>query len=81
MYEIAEAIGCEQTTETVEDFIQLLSISDNNTNVWAAVHILERIPSNKKTEEKAIYIIKKLADRDSAEALGFKLWLANYKNN
>ncbi len=79
MYEIAEKIGYEQTTETIDDFAKLLEINENKTNVWAAVHILERIPADKLIEEKALKIIKQQADGDSAEAMGFKIWLDNYK--
>lgn len=59
MYEIAEKIGYEQITETVVEFAKLLDIKDNKTDVWSAVHLLERIPSDKTTEEKALEIIKK----------------------
>jgi len=79
MYEIAEKIGYEQTTETIDDFTKLLEINENKTNVWAAVHIMERIPVDKKIEERALNIIKYQADGDSAEAMGFKIWLDDYK--
>lgn len=79
MYEIVEKIGYEQTTETIDDFAKLLDAADNKTNVWTAVHILERIPADKTIEEKAVTIIKKQADGDTAEAMGFKIWLDNYK--
>ena len=79
MYEIAEKIGYEQTTETIDDFAKLLEINEYKINVWAAVHILERIPADKSIEEKALKIIKQQADGDSAEAMGFKIWLDNYK--
>ena len=78
MYEIAEKIGYEQTTETIDDFSKLLDVTDNKTNVWAAVHILERIPTDKTIEEKALKIIKQQSDGDTAEAMGFKIWLDNY---
>ncbi len=79
MYEIAEKICYKQTTETIDDFAKLLEINENKTNVWAAVHILERIPADKTIKEKALRIIKHQADGDSAEAMGFKIWLDNYK--
>ena len=79
MYEIAEKIGYEQTIETIEDFAKLLEIIDNKTNVWTAVHILERIPADKTIEEKALKIIKNQANGDSADAMGFRIWLDNYK--
>ena len=79
MYKITEKIVYEQTTETIDDFAKLLDVSDNKTNVWTAVHILERIPVGKTIEEKALKIIKQQADGDSADAMGFKIWLDNYK--
>ncbi len=79
MYEIAEKIGYEQTTETINDFAKLLDITENKTNVWTAVHILERIPVDRTIEEKALAIIKKQAEGDTANAMGFKIWLDNYK--
>jgi hypothetical protein len=79
MYEIAEKIGSEQTTDTIVDFAKLLDITENKTNVWVAVHILERIPVNKTIEEKALQIIKRQTETDSANAMGFKIWLDNYK--
>jgi hypothetical protein len=79
MYEIAEKIGCNQTTETIDDFAKLLEIDDNKTNVWVAVHILERIPTDKTIEEKALKIIKKQADGDLPDAMGYKIWLDNYR--
>ena len=79
MYGIAEKISYEQPTETIDGFAKLLEINENKTNVWAAVHILERISVYKKIEEKALKIIKQQADGDTAEAMGFKIWLDNYK--
>jgi len=79
MYEIAESIGYEKTTETIDDFAKLLDINDNNTNVWTAVHIIERVPIDKKIEERALKIIKQQAEGNSADAMGFKIWLDNYK--
>lgn len=79
MYEIAEKIGYEDTTETINDFIKLLDISENKTNVWAAVHMLERIPVDSNAEIKALEIIKRIANGDSAEAMGFQIWLDDYK--
>lgn len=79
MYEIAEKIGHEDTPVTINDFIRLLDISENKTNVWAAVHLLERMPVNSKAELKALAIIKEIAKGDNAEAMGFQSWLDDYK--
>ena len=80
MYEIAKKIAYEHTTETIIDFAKLLEITENETNIWAAVHILECIPTDKVIEEKALGIIKKQAVGDTAEAMGFQIWLKNYLN-
>jgi hypothetical protein len=79
MYEIAEKIGYEQTNETIDDFAKLLDVTDNKTNVWAALHILERIPVDKTVEERALKIIKQQTTGDSVDAMGLKIWLDNYK--
>ena len=79
MYEIAEKIGYEKTIETIDDFAKLLDVTDNKTNVWTAIHILERVPADKTIEEIALKIIKQQADGDSADAMGYKIWLDNYK--
>jgi len=81
MYEIAEKIGYEQTAKTIDDFAKLLEIHENKTNVWVAVHILERIPANKTIEEKALRIIKQQADGDTAKAMGLKYgWSTTGRN-
>ncbi|MBV6880114.1 hypothetical protein NG800_008060 [Epilithonimonas ginsengisoli] len=79
MYQISEKIGYEQTPETIDDFANLLEINENKINVWAAVHILECVPVDNTIEEKALKIIKQQAAGDSSEAMGFKIWLDNYK--
>ncbi len=78
MYEIAEKVGYEQTKETINDFSKLLDIAENKTNIWAATHLLERIPVDKKVEEKAISIIQNVANGETGESMGFKMWLENY---
>ena len=52
--------------------------TDNKTNIWAATHLLERIPADKNVEEKALGIIQQVAKGESAKSMGFKIWLENY---
>ena len=78
MYEIVEAIGYKKTEETPEQFARLLNISDNKTNLWASIHILERIPIDSETEEKALDIIRTAAQGDSADAMGYQFWLNDW---
>ena len=79
MYEIAEKIGDVNTEESIKDFIALLEVSENNTNIWASTHLLERIQVDKHIEERALKIIEVVSNSDSAEALGLKMWLEEYK--
>ena len=78
MYEIVEAIGYEKTHETSEQFVELLDISDHKTNLWAAIHILERLPIDTQTERKGLEIIKTAAQGDSADAMGYQGWLNDW---
>ena len=85
MYEIVEAIGYEQTNETPEQFAGLLDISDNKTNLWAAIHILERLPTDSDIEKRALEIIRTATKGESADAMGYQSWLEDWnkkiKNN
>ena len=81
MYEIVEKIGFEQSTIAINDFIKLLDIDNNKTNIWAAVHILERIPVDKTVEQKALSIITQVIDGNSVDSIGFKVWLDNYRKD
>lgn len=80
MYEIVEKIGNGQTSETVSDFVRLLDITDYKTNVWAAIHLLEHLPVNQQTEERALKIIQQQANGAAADAMGYKIWLEHYNN-
>jgi len=78
MYEIAEKIGYEQTNDSINDFIKLLDIYENKTNIWAATHLLERIPIDERIEKKALEIIENAAKGATSEAMGFRMWLNEY---
>jgi len=78
MYEIVEAIGYELTEETPEQFCGLLDITENKTNLWAATHILDRLPIDKSIETKALSIIRQAAESDDINGMGFKIWLEDW---
>lgn len=80
LYWIAKKIALKNTTVTMDDFIKLLDVNENRTNIWAAVHLLELFQIDKIIEEKALKIIRQLVEGDSAEAIGFKIWLDNYNS-
>ncbi len=81
MYKIVEAIANEQTPETPNEFADLLDIPEHKISLWAAVHILERLPTDKEKEEKALTIIKTESQGDSADAIGYQFWLKNWNEN
>lgn len=78
MYEIVEAIKYEQSEKAIQQFTELLYIEDNNTNLWASIHSLERLPIDAATIEMALDIIRAVAQNDSAEAIGYQSWLDNW---
>lgn len=78
MYKIVEAIRYEQTDETPKQFAGLLDIPGNKTNLWAAIHLLELLPTSPDTEEKALAIINDAANGDSADAMGYQYWLNSW---
>ncbi|OYU96577.1 MAG: hypothetical protein CFE21_09345 [Bacteroidetes bacterium B1(2017)] len=79
MYEIVEKVAAKKSIETIDEFAKLLDITDNKTNVWAAIHILERFMPMDTIGEKAFEIIKLQSEGESADAMGFKIWLDNFR--
>ena len=79
MYKIVETIGKGKTEVTIEQFSELLEVTKQRTNLWAAVQLLERVSVNNETKEKALAIIRKAAAGDSAEAMGFQFWLNDWQ--
>ena len=78
MYEIVELISKRNNSSEIEKFSKLLKDNENRTNLWSSVHLLEKLNSDKRTKKEALKIIKKVAKGESAEAMGFQLWLKEY---
>ena len=78
MYGIVEKICCGETNESVDDFVELLELEENNTRLWAAIHLLERFPVTKEVEQKALKVIKKASQSNNAEALRYQVWLEEW---
>ena len=81
MYRIVRSIAENNDEIEINNFTELLNVTENRTNVWVAPQILTELNVDKQTEQKALEIIKKVADggSDNAEAMGFKMWLKDYK--
>lgn len=80
MYEIVSHLSQDASLECVNQFYELFQMSENNTNVWAAIHSLEHLTPDTLKTKKALSIIGKAAEGESAEAFGFQLWLKDWNN-
>ena len=81
MYEIVDEIRKSQKQEQLNQFVELLDIADNKTNLWAAVQMLEKLSVDNETETKALKIIKSESQGNSADALGYQIWLNKWTEN
>ena len=80
MYQIVSLIN-DFGLEGTQIFKKLLNISDYDTNVWAATHLLEKLSFDKPTATLALQIIETVASGDDIRATGYKMWLKDYKLN
>jgi hypothetical protein len=81
MYEIAESIGHEKAKASIDKFAALLDIADNKTNLWAAIHLLERIPVINEIENKALAVVESASTENNANSIGYQIWLKEWKQN
>lgn len=80
MYEIVNSLLENFGGSGLVEFEKLLLVKENRTNVWAAVHLLEKLSPSKMAEDEALKIIRKIAEGDNAEALGFQYWLEEWES-
>lgn len=79
MYKILESISESKNQTDIQKFTELLNVEENRTNLWVATQMLEKLNVDKKTEQKALKIIKKVANGNGTEAMGFQSWLSEYR--
>ena len=79
MYKIVDTIVSDFDVDGVREFSSLLDVTENETNIWAATHLLEKMKADPATQEKALAIIKNVAEQDDARGLGYRHWLENWK--
>ncbi len=77
MYQIIETINNDFGKEGILKLKALLDITDFQTNLWIAIHLMEKVALDKETEKKALSIIEKAAAGDGG--LGFRYWLRDWK--
>ena len=79
MYKIMNLLSENNNGTEILNFAELLTVEENKTNLWVATQMLEKLNVDKKTEQNALKIIKKVANGNGTEAIGFQSWLAEYK--
>ncbi|MCF2874787.1 MULTISPECIES: hypothetical protein [unclassified Tenacibaculum] len=79
MYEIINLFSEKNNKTEILNFAELLTVKENKTNLWVATQMLEKLKVDNKTEQIALKIIKKAANGNGAEAMGFQSWLTEYK--
>ncbi|HLP51345.1 MAG TPA: hypothetical protein VK154_10705 [Chitinophagales bacterium] len=78
MREIIELIKSDYQHFGTEKFQELLAVEEHRTNVWAAAQLLEILQLDKLNEAKALAIIKKVANGNDLDAIGFTTWLKEW---
>ena len=79
MYQIVSILHLEFHQEGLEAFQKLLDINENEINIWAATHLLEKLNPDKINEDKALKIIEKIVLGSSIEARGYSYWIKAWK--
>jgi hypothetical protein len=74
MYEIVHKIIMEYGENGIKEFIKLIDIKQNQVDLWAAVHTLEKMSVDESTEEKALMVIQD----EAKDSLGMEYWLRRY---
>ncbi len=79
MYKIVERIKKDFGVEGMNGFGKLLDTTENETNLWVAPQLLERMKPDEITKARALKIIKEAAAGDNANELGFETWIRNWE--
>lgn len=81
MRKIAKKIGNERNMDSLQMFRELLDVTENEVNLWGAIHWLELIGVDDFTNEKALNIIKNHIKIKGKDYYGFELWLKEYEES
>lgn len=80
MYEIVSSLTKDFGENGIREFEKLLNINENKTNVWASVHLLEKLTPSDDTKSQSLKIIYDISLGNSVEALGFRYWLKDWES-
>ncbi|NIK80454.1 galactokinase [Paenibacillus castaneae] len=78
MIRIAQRINID-FPQKMDEFSELLNEKKYRLDIWVAHHLLERMNYTKDMEEKAIAVIEEYAKEDSADGLGNRMWLSEWR--
>jgi hypothetical protein len=79
MYKIVQQLNKEFGTKGIEKIKPLLDVTEYRTNLWLAVHLLEKAKLDQHLEKKTLDIIEKFSNGDDLLAAGYKSWLKAWK--
>jgi hypothetical protein len=79
MYKIVQQLNKEFGAKGIEKIKPLLDVTTHRTNLWIAVHLLEKGNPDQETEKKALGIIERFSNGDDLLAAGYKSWLKAWK--
>lgn len=74
MYQIVEEIQAGYGPTGVIEFSKLMDDSHDRADLWASVHMLEKMTVEEQTEAKALSIIS----TEAMQSLGMEQWLRMY---
>ena len=75
MYKIVNRLKSDFGIEGQDSFKQLLDMEENRTDLWAAVHMLEKMSVDIEAEKKALEII----EEEAKDSMGMTYWLKAWR--
>lgn len=79
MYKIVQQLNRDFGPKGIEKIKPLMEVTDYRTNLWLAVHLLEKAKLDQGTEIKALEIVEQFSNEDDILAAGYKSWLKAWK--
>jgi hypothetical protein len=79
MYKIVQQLNKDFGPKGIDKIKPLLDVTEYRTNLWLAVHLLEKAKPDQETEKKALGIIERFANGNDILAAGYKSWLQAWK--
>ncbi len=78
MYKIIDTLNTKFSINELEEFFIILKNNEYGANLWAAIHLLEKVKLPQKIKSKALEIIKNEIKTNESNAFGLQLWLDDW---